>query len=614
MQKVFIIFFLYFSCGSLYAISTKNDSCFSVITTLSARYLNYNCSAANDSVISICKEVADWCTTHNNYTQKFQAEQVAVNALCLQGHIDEGIKMAKEMYETAKQLNHSLGKALALQAIGATYMYTGQYTQALATFSEARPTIFFEGDSEIQARTIIQELHCCMHLEDTAALAQYLTELNHIIPQLQPEQQNVYLFYRSGYETMLNLKTGKIAKAGESLDQMLKTVPMDQGFNAWRYFVQMSYYKHLNENQQTLAYLDSILIILGQYGHSYTYRNTVYEKAELLEKTNDTSTASEMYSMADSLTSILDMEHYTQLIEDLHIAYYIDQASIENAKLHNKYLSYILLCSFIGIIVFIILIITVHKRNKQLTLSRERLDKMRQATADSIQSKSIFLSNMSHDLRTPLNAIVGFSDILTKTEEIDPELKEQCRDYIKLNSDLLMKLVNDIIDFSTLKEAEIKFDFWKYDVVAICRSVVKTVAKVKKTEAELTFTSTVEHLEMETDSERLQQVLINLLTNAAKFTKAGYIRLQLDFNKQTNEAIFTVEDTGCGIPLEKQARIFERFEKLHESVQGVGLGLSICKLIISHVNGKIWIDSTYTEGARFVFTHPIHHISKTPEV
>lgn len=609
---VSIILFLSLFCGNLSAVSPAADSLFPVLTNLSVRYLNYNCSVAGDSVLKICDEAIRQATGEEDYMKLFRAGQLAVNAHCLQGDIGRGISMSKEMYEKAKALNTPAGKALALQTIGATYMYTDQYAQALSTFSEALSCMNSAHDTLSQASLTVQQLHCYMGLADTVSMQQGLAKLNGLIPYIPSGQQDIYLFYSSCYETVAHIKNNQAGKAQESLGRMLQLLPGDKGLDIWRYSVQADFYRRTGNTGQALACFDSTLSIVGQFGPSNMFQKLIYEKADILEKTQNYPEACRMYALADSLDAILNMEHYTNQIEDLHLIYYIDQASIENTRMHNKFLSYILFASLAVMTVAAVLIIRAKKRNRQLSLSREKLDNMRQITADSIQSKSIFLSNMSHDLRTPLNAIVGFSGILTTTDDIEPELKEQCRDYIRSNSDLLMKLVDDIIDFSTLKEAKIKFDFGKCDVLALCHSVAETVAKVKQTEARLTFSSTVAQLEIETDIQRLQQVLINLLTNAAKFTKEGEIRLLLDYNRETDEAIFTVEDTGCGIPLEKQARIFERFEKLHESVQGVGLGLSICKLIIDHVHGKIWIDSGYTAGARFVFTHPVNPFSKHP--
>lgn len=188
---------------------------------------------------------------------------------------------------------------------------------------------------------------------------------------------------------------------------------------------------------------------------------------------------------------------------------------------------------------------------------------------------------------------------------LDEETRRQCNEVIQQNSELLLKLINDVIDLSSLEFGKMQFSIARHDAVAICKNVVDTVSKVKQTQAEVLFVTELEQLEIETDDSRLQQVLINLLINSTKFTPQGSITLKLE--KQSDElALFSVTDTGCGIPLEKQAQIFQRFEKLNENAQGSGLGLSICQLIIEHIGGKIWIDSEYANGSRFFFTHPIN--------
>ena len=150
-----------------------------------------------------------------------------------------------------------------------------------------------------------------------------------------------------------------------------------------------------------------------------------------------------------------------------------------------------------------------------------------------------------------------------------------------------------------------------HDAIFLCRNVIDTVEKIKQTAAAVLFQTSLEKLELYTDEARLQQLLINLLINATKFTSEGSITLSLEV--QGDMAIFSVTDTGCGIAPEKQGKIFNRFEKLDENAQGSGLGLSICQLIVEHFGGKIWIDSEYTNGSRFIFTHPIHTAEKREE-
>ena len=216
---------------------------------------------------------------------------------------------------------------------------------------------------------------------------------------------------------------------------------------------------------------------------------------------------------------------------------------------------------------------------------------------------------MSHEIRTPLNALSGFSTILTQ-EGLDEETRQQCTEIIQQNSELLLKLINDVIDLSSLEFGKMQFSLESRDAVVICKNVADTVNKVKQTQAEVSFKSELESFYLETDDSRLQQVLINLLINATKFTPEGSITLKLEAQSE-DTALFSVTDTGCGIPQEKQKNIFQRFEKLDENAQGSGLGLSICQLIIEHFGGKIWIDPAYTAGSRFIFTHPIRQPKNT---
>ena len=237
------------------------------------------------------------------------------------------------------------------------------------------------------------------------------------------------------------------------------------------------------------------------------------------------------------------------------------------------------------------------------------VERLRTDAENATSAKSIFLSNMSHEIRTPLNALSGFSSLLTE-EGLDDDTRRQCNEVILQNSELLLKLINDVIDLSSLEFGKIQFCINKYNVVNICRNVIDTVSKIKQTQAAICFITELESMDIETDDARLQQVLINLLINATKFTSQGSIILEL--RKQSEqELLFSVTDTGCGIPKEKQAAIFRRFEKLNENAQGSGLGLSICQLIIEHIGGKIWIDSDYTGGSRFFFTHPIRQSQST---
>lgn len=330
------------------------------------------------------------------------------------------------------------------------------------------------------------------------------------------------------------------------------------------------------------------------------YWENARQKMEAGEYEDAARLYSEMITISDSL-----FRQYTgEQVEDMRKIYTVDELELQN-YIQQRRLLQLIFFIIISLAVFLLSgYFYLRMVGRKLTRSKNELQKAKILAEKSTRNKSLFLSNMSHEIKTPLNALAGFSEVIV-TPGIDENTRAQCNDVIQLNSELLLKLINDVVDISCLDVANLKFNISTHEVVALCRNVVKMLENIKQTSADIRFETPLSSLEVETDLSRLQQMLINLLVNATKFTQEGSIVLALRLNEK-GYAEFSVSDTGCGIPLEKQEAIFGRFEKLNEGVQGTGLGLSICTLIIKRLGGEIWIDSKYTEGARFVFTHPIN--------
>ena len=224
----------------------------------------------------------------------------------------------------------------------------------------------------------------------------------------------------------------------------------------------------------------------------------------------------------------------------------------------------------------------------------------------SILMKSRFIANMSHEIRTPLNAVMGFSQILTNDQiELTAEEKQQYGELIMVNGELLLKLIDDVLDISKIDAGKMHFNKGEYDVVSLINTAAQSALANKKPGVDIMVETRVEHLQIATDRERLLQVLTNLLNNARKCTDSGKITISLDQYPEQRMIKISVSDTGCGIPVEKAEEVFERFKKLDAFRQGTGLGLPICKSIVEELGGKIWVDTDYTDGARFVFTHPM---------
>ena len=280
------------------------------------------------------------------------------------------------------------------------------------------------------------------------------------------------------------------------------------------------------------------------------------------------------------------------------------------AKL-SKYSHYIELL-MLGILLLVLLLLfvtwlllrvqrlkrTLEEREGQLVVARERAE-------ESDMLKSAFLANMSHEIRTPLNAIVGFSSLM-QSEELSQEERAEYCDIVVNNSEMLFTLLNDILDISSLECGKIRFNYASEEIVQICQHALMTTAHTRQEGVEGRFECAVDSFMLTTDAHRLSQILINLLTNAGKFTSEGSITLGVEIDKEHGEVLFSVTDTGPGIPPDKQEMVFNRFEKLEgNKKKGTGLGLAICRQIAVIIGGRIWVDPTYTGGARFIFAHPL---------
>ena len=231
------------------------------------------------------------------------------------------------------------------------------------------------------------------------------------------------------------------------------------------------------------------------------------------------------------------------------------------------------------------------------------LEKARSRAEQSDKLKSAFLANMSHEIRTPLNSILGFSQILGDRYQDDPDTKVYASIIVE-NSNNLLRLITDVLELSDLdKTGKMPADIMT-NINDCCKLSVDNIRKDVQEGVELHFQPAREEFIVKSNPERIMQVLVNLLHNAAKFTPSGDITLAYNIMKEGQRICFTITDTGPGIPLEKQEAVFSRFAKLDSYSQGTGLGLSICRGIADKLGGSLTLDSKYTKGGRFVFIIP----------
>lgn len=245
----------------------------------------------------------------------------------------------------------------------------------------------------------------------------------------------------------------------------------------------------------------------------------------------------------------------------------------------------------------------------QLMVAQKELQTEKERAERSDQLKTMFVQNVSHEIRTPLNAVVGFSQLLSLPDDvISSQEKEEYVKYIQNNSELLIMLVNDILSIGDVERGQFIVTISDVRCNDVCRQSMKTTETRLPEGVKMYYTSEVDDdYTIKSDEHRIQQVLVNFLTNACKHTEKGEIHVHSSLSEKPGMITFSVTDTGTGVPADEAEHIFERFTKLNAFKQGAGLGLSICKNIATILKGDVHLDTSYTNGARFVFQLPLNN-------
>lgn len=598
---IIVLFLLLYTLFGNAQTKTVNEELRSHIENLMDNGLRFSDTFYIKDILPIADELSDYYLQQKDYKHYFLTKQMENYAISFFGDLDI-LQQAKELHQLADSLKYPLGKAIAHFSVADVYLNTQMIDEALSEYQKAHRVAKQIGGAEWM------EINALKLITPTLIDNQRFEEAEESLKEMRkffknnPEFNHFPLYiYESYYHIMLfNLV---------QLEDALKEAEAcyhEQPFYYHEYllkYMQSIHAQYIGNNKRSLELLKDLLSHSNNTFNEKGNLGIYFRIATLHAQNNQPEEACKTYRMLNNVYDSITARNYTTQVNFHKIIYQIDELQTQNQRQWN----YILVLIIVGVafLIVIIVISLVHIRiaNKRLKQSEEQLTKARKTAEMSIKNKSLLLSNMSHEIRTPLTALSGFSGILADSS-IDIDTQKQCYEIIEQNSDLLLKLINDIIDMSNLEIGKMQFQIEQHEAVALCRNVIDTVEKIKRTNAAVLFESDFEELHIDTDHARLQQMLINLIINATKFTPEGSIVLSMT-KQADNMVLFSVTDTGCGIAPEKQDSIFNRFEKLNEQAEGSGLGLSICRLIIEHLKGQICLDKSYTNGCRFCFTHPI---------
>ena len=282
------------------------------------------------------------------------------------------------------------------------------------------------------------------------------------------------------------------------------------------------------------------------------------------------------------------------------------QVLVQDYQRYLGIISIVLLvfCLFFAALLY--LFVKVRMTKNTLLLRENDLIAAKEKAEMANKAQAAFFASMNHEIRTPLNAIVGYASILTDENiVVDKEEKAEFRKIIGKNSEFLLQIIQDVLYISRFEASKEQVNLTTVDINEMCHIAFSTAFNERKPNVNYVFAAKKETINVQADEKKLLQVLVNLMYNAYKFTDNGCIILDYEVRHAEKDILFSVTDTGCGIPADKKGLVFDRFKKLNEFKQGTGLGLSICRMNVALWKGEIWVDSDYEDGARFLFTLPI---------
>ena len=483
------------------------------------------------------------------YYTYFELERILIKSSLFRGEIRMAIAQSDQMYSKARALAYPFGNALALNAMGEVYSYTGRLREAGAAYEESLRLLDGMDGEDVHIRMLLVELiDYNLRIRNVNGALRYLARLN-----LYPEDRlsPLELAMRHISNASCQLFKGDLKAASHCLAQIgqLETQLIPE-IRQYLLIIDARYLVATGEHEAALtAYNDFLQTEYARINHNI-YKEALLEKADLLVKMGNKEEAYGQYGKVFSYIKTSFEKNYPKEIDRLCTRFQADQLAYQNERDRIVSMRFYLAGIIVSVLFLIFLLVSGWKKIFRLKHSQMRQEAMKEKAVQAIQRKNMFLSNMSHEVRTPLNAIVGFSAVLTDEDEsFDDESRREFSEIIKVNSFQLLKLINDILDFSDFENDNITFNIRTHDAVKLCNEVVETVMASRKLEVEMRFDTDLSVLMLDTDDARLRQVLINLLVNAAKFTEQGSIVLELKM-ADADTVLISVTDTGCGIPPE----------------------------------------------------------------
>lgn len=572
-----------------------------------------------DSVGKSRKELSDGLFEAYSY--------VCLDHLWLENY-ELAMNEAIRLYNLACSRNHTYGQIRCGENLGHIYQAIRRDSDAVVVYQAALDKQEEIGENlTVSIRLVSYQLESLLRINKLDSAGVLLATYKNLLDRQEAVNRNTgaiypvdrYRWIMHSFYAEYYLKRKDFEKARKSLDcaeSFVGKETIGNDFAVFAYlYIQARYNKEVGNYAVAHKYIDQLL-------ESWQTPDCLQLKADILSESGDAASAIQAYKDVISETSKINNEAFTRQINQLRTLYDLNDKEIQKKELEISQMNVnikehqLILSMSVSVILLLVLYIlylsfrrtrrlknALLQEKEALIESEKNLRIAKDKAEEANQAKTTFIANISHEVRTPLNAIVGFASLMSDPSCTQEE-KEEFSSIISNNTELLLNLVNDVLCLSQIEAGSLSFSLRPVELGDCCRNAMETIRHRVAEGVSLNFTPEVPSFILNTDPLRLQQLLVNLLVNAAKFTEAGEINLSFHIGQEQKNVDLIVTDTGCGIPADKVTQIFKRFEKVDEYKQGTGLGLSISQAIAGALGGTIRVDAGYTQGARFIFTHP----------
>lgn len=561
-----------------------------------------------DSLKIASYDYMDWCEKQHKEVPRYQIWRQYVQRITEKGMQEEAIAETERLRLDAVKRKSAYGQACSEMCIGYNHrVFSNNVTLCLDYYNSALK--LFEGGGYYEDAYVVYLNIVQIYLgrQENAKAIETLGRLEQLTNTMNqkkvPHNHGLVLrFYQFRVIATLADK-GKAAAQRyiDETDRYYRKHSDSVTKDAW-YGYKILCGRTLQDWKETIVYLDSLSDYNRSIGACYPANHLF--KAQCLETMGKLDDACKAYLEYAQLNDSVRTAEMADQLSKYTVQFEVNKLKIDKLELSAKIARDRFIISLIaGSIILILLLILTYYYMRSLAMNK-KLDAAGKAVVRASRMKSSFIQHITHEIRTPLNAIVGFSSLLAEGGVDEEEGREYSR-QINSSNIYLLDLVNNVIDIADMDSQTEDMPKKVVDVNACCEASMAAICPILKETVELQYSPSSTPLMVQGSFLWMERVLLILLNNANKFMDAGVIRLRYEEDKQQHLVRFVVEDNGPGIDAQYKEAIFERFYKVDSFTPGTGLGLAVAHQIMELVGGKIYLDTTYVEGARFVIEWPV---------